>query len=203
MGYDNKIKYIKGYIDKCDNAYHEVKGSPEKLCSEIISIFESEIPTITSGLEMYGYGSNPRYDLDLCVLKEKLQLYVYNLEGEKDNQEKELEKLRLQQAMFTVNNQNTNTSSSTSSASATVEVTIEQIHENITKMPEDVLSSEEKEQLKDLIDLLEADKKRKNNEGICKKLQNILKFIAEKSVEVSIAVLPYLGQISTMISSCK
>ena len=197
----DKMSILNNYIDKC----HEIidskdRSKAEEIVKEIIGVFEAEISHIKSQLTLYGWGvSTVDYFKDLAVLKAILINYRANLKREDDIRNDELEMLKLKQSILNINNTNNNDASSTASASASVTVSVTQAIESINNLLDNVLSEEEKESLEEKITSLELMAKSGDKEKTSKKLGSILKYIADKGIEVGIALLPYLGQISKMV----
>lgn len=69
----------------------------------------------------------------------------------------------------------------------------------IQKLPEDVLSQEDKDELEEKLAAVEVARNGKDKEKLASKVVNVLKYITDKGVEVGIAVLPYLGEIPKII----
>lgn len=188
---ENKIAFIDSYIASCEKIYHETDA--ESLINDIVGVLSSEIPNLKENLTYYGHyiegvGSQ-NYVADCKLLMMKLQNYKFNLEREDKIRNDELEKLKLQKSI-SINNttQNYNTSSSTSSAE--VSIKFEQLIENISSISNESLNIKEKEDLLALLSLIEMNKKNKSN--ISEQVSKVLKFIADKGLDVIIAVLPYL-----------
>ncbi|GEM_PF-905942 len=86
-------------------------------------------------------------------------------------------------------------------ASVTVTISISNTIELINQLPSNVLSDKEKEELEEKLSAVEVAKTSENKEKLMGKVGNVLKYIADKSIEVGIAALPYLGEISEFIKS--
>ena len=173
---NSKEELIKEYIEKCDNC-DSVKY--EKLITEIVATFDNEIKDITSGLDSYSivrlYGSNKPCDYigDLQLLKTKLRNYLATIELNSTN-------IKNQGQTFNINQ------------TVSVNISFEQTIENIDKLSGKNLSDDEKEKL--ITDLTKL-KLAKDKNKIWDNAKNILKWIADKSVEVGIAALPYITDI--------
>lgn len=83
---------------------------------------------------------------------------------------------------------NDNSSYSSSSSNITVTVTLEQTIEKLDKL----LLKEELNDLEDKLAALELVMKKGDKEKSSIKMSNVLKFIADKGIDIAIAVLPYL-----------
>lgn len=197
----DKMSVLNSYIEKCDeNIERKDPSKAEILMDEVIGVFEAEIPDIKSQLTMYGWGeSSVNHFKDLAVIKAILINYRANLKREDDIRSAELEMLRLKQSILNINNTNNNEALSTAKASVAVTVTIKQTLESINNLPENVLSKEEKESLEEKVASLELLTKSGDKEKASKKLGGILKYVADKGIEVGIALLPYLGEISKLL----
>jgi len=90
---------------------------------------------------------------------------------------------------------------STANANAAVTISISNTIELINQLPPDVLSDKEKEELEEKLSAIEVAKTSGNKEKLAVKVGNVLKYIADKGIEVGIAALPYLGEISKFIQS--
>lgn len=171
-----KEEILKEFIEKCDNCE---SNRYEKLITEIVATFDNEIKDITSGLDSYhimrAYDDSRPVDYvnDLQILKSKLRNYLATIE---------------------MNNVNNKSSGQTFNINQTVSVNIsfEQTIENIDKIPKDNLSDEDKEKL--ISDLTKL-KFSKDKNKIWDNAKSILKWLADKSVEVGIAALPYISEI--------
>ena len=202
----SKIEIINEYIEKCmDIISAKDVIQAQRFQDEIIGVFGSEIPNITSNLDnyvgFYGQSRAVNYIGDADLLKAKLINYKSNIEMEEKRQADDLEKLRLQQSILTINNNNSNNSSSIASASSTVTISIQQVLENIYKLSDATLSKEEKEVLEEKLSAIEVAKNTKDNAKLSSKIGSVLKYITDKGIEVGIAVLPYLGEISKLIQN--
>lgn len=197
----DKMSILTNYIEKCAE-YIDSKDRPkaEELVKEVIGVFEEEITHIKFQLTLYGWGSSSvDYFKDLAVLKAILINYKANLKREDDIRKDELEMLKLKQSILNINNTNNNEASSTATASSSVTVTVTQAIDSINNLPDDTLSKEDKEALEEKIAALEILVRSGDKEKTSKKLGSILKYVADKGIEVGIALLPYLGEISKMV----
>jgi hypothetical protein len=199
-----KVETLKAYITSCTDVLDSKNNSEaEKLQDKIIGVYYSEIPSITGQLDNYqpSFGSSRAVNWigDIEILKAKLINYMDNLEQEDKNRADELEKLRLQQSIFSINNNNHNQATAKASSETSVVITIEQTTEMIQKLPDDVLSQEDKDELEEKLAAVEVARNGKDKEKLASKVGNVLKYITDKGVEVGIAVLPYLGEIAKII----
>lgn len=171
----NKERKILDYIKKCDdmqssNNQQEVK----RLKKEIIGVYCSEIPNITSKLNAYGI--TPR-NLSLNEDKEDLLLLKAKLENYKYNLEMELEKYHNEKNNGTNININ---NSSTANNTVNVNITLEQIMKSILELPEQILSNEDKEEFEDKINALKEAVNSKDKEKISQKINRLIHFALEK-----------------------
>lgn len=192
-----KAKFVQEYINKCETILldKDIKKA-DILQDDIIAVFEKEIPNICTRLDNYNHwGSDKPVDFlgDLSKLKQILTNYLTDLERKDEIRKDELEKLK----KSNINIKNTNNISSNATATSNVTITIKQTIENISQIPDTILSQSEKEELEDKISALEVAKS--NPAKLKSKLPSVLKYIADKGVEVGIALLPYLGEIAKLI----
>ena len=82
-----------------------------------------------------------------------------------------------------------------------INVSLEQTIDSVSKIPDDVMSKEEKEELEDKLSGIDIAVKSGKKEKAKEKIGAVLKFVADKGVDALIAVLPYLGQIAGMIQN--
>ncbi len=200
-----KIESLCDYIKQCDSCISDSdRNEAEKLANKIIGIYSDEISNITANLDMYFPhfgGVSVDYLGDIEILKAKLVNYKDNLELTETQKIKDLEKLKLQQSIMTINNTATNANENTASSVATsnVKVSFEQVIENINDLPNDILTQDEKDELEDKLAGIESALKKKDKVKLSAKLGGVVKYIADKSFDVGIAVLPYLGEVAKYI----
>lgn len=190
-----KIENINKYIVECDK---ERKNDADKndFLKEVFAVYGNEIGNIREDLDMYDYHFDNRsvdYDGDIVKVKAKLINYKDNLELEEQKRKDELEIARLRQGNISIS------SSSNNSNSINVQISLEQAISTIDKIPDEIMTKEEKENLEDKLSGIDATirsgKKEKAKEKIC----GVLKFLADKGVDALIAMLPYLGQMAGLI----
>lgn len=185
MDYQNKISFIQSFINRIDSTIETNNvNNAKRLQAEIISTFASDIPNIKSRLDAYaayhvyrqlnGKIDTPiKYIEDLSILRNRLvKLQLDIKETPKEAPSSPL--ISLTQ----IQNQTTN-----------IQVDFDLTISTIEKLPETSLSQEEKEILLGKLTSLKScpDKKTKWD-----KSKGILKWIADKGVDVAIAVLPYI-----------
>ncbi len=206
-----KLELIQGFISRCDKAIeNNDKLMAKELQTEIIGVFDKEIPGLRSMLDNYSVylnGHTVDWLGDIKLLRVKLLNHLINLQEQERDKNRELEIAKLKAVQInntnTAANANQNAASADAQASANAQLTFEQVIEMITELPEEVLSAEEKEMLEDKLAAVEANKKAKSKGKLAEKVGTVLKYIADKGVEVLIAVLPYLGQIAQAMQGGK
>lgn len=192
-----KLEFIKSYINRCDEVILSRHiADADKLQNEIIGIFESEITDIKNMLDNYSWAgfndSNREVDFigDIKLIKQKLINYMVNLQAEQNKMNYELELARLKQPKLSAHAEANPTQTAT--ATSNVNISIEQIIKQLDEIPENILSSIEKDILKELIFSLEGSKAARDKNKFWDKAKEILKFIADKGADVAIATLPYI-----------
>lgn len=185
-----KIQEIDEYIDKLDKAITEKDSTEaEHLVEMVIAVFENEIDNITNRLDGYSHdylvlsdncniSNQVDYIKDAKILMEKLKNYQKNLQARicKTSDKSQYINITndLQQDM-----QNN------------ISISLEQILTDIHALSQEDLSEKDKKKLDGKLTALSVEK---TKEGKWKKVKEILKWIVDKSVEVGIAVLPYIVQ---------
>lgn len=187
-----KIEFIDKFINDIDAIVENMNiNEAEKLQNKIIAVFGNEISDIKSGLDNYSmrgmYIDNYKVDFigDLEILKSKLINYKVNINMESNNQV-------AQNVIYNKNISNININ---------IEITINDAIEKIEKLPDNLISKEEKEQIEDNLVALEKAVTCKNKEKIKSKIASILKYIGDKSIDVAIALLPAVGTIAGQLST--
>lgn len=198
-----KIDTLNNYIFQCEKCIEENNlKRAEELQDEIIGVYSKEIQNIYDNLDNYApyatvLGAPARqvdFIGDIKKIKSKLINYRDNFELEMmKNSSKAVQN---KQPYINISNVNDNNNNSSANASSSINFTVEQAINNIQSLPDDVLTSEEKEILEDKLSAIEMALKKKDKEKISSKIGSALKFVAEKGVEVGIAVLPYLGDVA-------
>ena len=182
---EEKIKKVDDYIDELDNviAKKDVGGAKE-LQTEIIAVYEPEIDALTRQLDSYdishAYSDNPvDYIGDAKLLKAMLQNYKLNLAS------------GLYKPFRRTDGAVTVTQHVNQDVSTEVVITLEQTISNIQSLPETALSAEDKDILSGKIAAISSEK---NKEKRWEKVSGVLKWIAEKGIQVGIAALPYIAK---------
>lgn len=191
------IVSVQKYIADCEKCLIEqdVKKA-EELENAIIAVFSDDIKGIKGGLDrykarVYSVGTVVKYDYlgDIKILKAKLEYYKAGLEDERT----ETINVPLTPS---ININNVNENSNAANATNVTQVTYEQVVESIQSLSDSSLTNAEKEELEDKIGAIELALRNQDKVKAMNKIGAVLRFIAEKGIEVGIAVLPYLGQIS-------
>lgn len=176
--------FIDQYIAKCDTVGNQVQA--ENLQREIISVFSNDIPGISKSLHRASFDFNQPATIDylsnISILKKKLEYYKLSIESinGKKQETKEV-------AAVVVNQYNQN--SNTQSVTVSVQISIESVMEQIDALPEQIITSEEKNALYGLLSRVESAPDKPSR---WEKIKNALKWIADKGIEVGTAALPYI-----------
>lgn len=181
---NSKIALIEEYIKKCETCTKELSDSFVREC---ITLFEGEITNITDGLDVYNAAhmfdviSNETKNIncleDVKLLKKKFQNYKASLEYG-------LEKSRTNNSQVMNVNQTQNNQQS-------FYISFEQTIIAIEAILNDRLSQDDKELLEGKLTKLSTEK---DKTKLWEKAQSTLKWIADKSIEVEIAALPYIAE---------
>jgi hypothetical protein len=186
----NKIEFINSYIDLCDKVTES--NQAKTVVNDIRMIFIDEIPSIDMNLDL-GRITNDNinctdkmYLNDLRRLKLRLVNLRANLMMEEEKEKRKLEELSLQKSILTVNNSNSNI--------VNIDITFDQVREKV----ENMTSLKETEIQEVLHKVNELENILKSSDRKAKKWENakeIIKWIADKSVDIGIAFLPLLLKI--------
>ena len=189
-----KIENLKKYI-KVLEIKGKSKDEKDNLIMEIISVYENEIQNIQSGLSIFDFYGDEKtdYDGDMDKLKAKLINYKDNLELEQQKRKDEIELARLQQGNINVS------ANANNSNNININITLDQAIENISKIPDDIMNKDEKENLEDKLSGIDAVVKSGKKEKAKEKICGLLKLLADKGADAMIVMLPYLGQMAGMI----
>ena len=176
----SKIDLFDEYLEKCE---HCTIDESENLIKEITTVFQPEIPTIRRNLDtfnkahMYEIEYTPRkIDCiqDVKVIQKILENYKANLEYK-----------------LLTNKQQVYNFTQTQNSNISINVSFEQTISAIEAIPTDTLSQDEKEQLEGKLSKINTEK---DKSKLWEKAQSALKWIADKSIEVGIAALPYIAE---------
>ncbi len=184
----SKISTILSYISKCDELYVQSGNlnEIENFIDEVICVYNNEIPgftarlNITSPLRMHGAINIEEAKSDLKNIKAMLNNYKDNIKGGILNSKKAKTEINI---------------NGVSSAKAIVDVniTLDQVINNINELPNDILSKEEKDDLDDKLRALESVVNSGDKEKIKNKLAKIFDFALEKGPAV-------VGLVSSAVS---
>lgn len=172
---------IDSDIERCARAL--ASGNAEacdKLVDTLVSVYESDVPSIAYKLTTYGGSHDGGYDhfADLRLVKERLELH----QG----------KVAVEAAAALKASPSVSVSGVSNAASTVnVEIGISQASQQVQSLSEDVLSAEGKKELKLLLLSLEEMRGKPKNEAH-PKLKKVLSWLADKGVDVAIAALPYI-----------
>jgi len=191
----NKLDFIDSYIKLCDEVISSSNTSEaKKLQDVIIGIFGSEITDIKDMLDNYrGYYSSPRqidFIGDIKLIKQKLLNYKFNLQDKQKKVEYKLELARLKQPQIFAHAEANPTQSTT--ASFNIAITVEQTIKCLKEIPENCLSSSDKNTLQDFLFSLEGIKAAKDKSKFWDITKGVLKFLADKGADAAIATLPFI-----------
>lgn len=175
----SKVKIIQQYMEEADEVLSERNNQKmETYIKKIVGIYSEEIPSIRQSLRFYTVGDKASLPTDIEFLKSKLLNYKINLESGLYMVFSGKTEGAVNITQTTSQTQNTN-----------VSINFEQTIETINNLPEDVLSDEEKELLNGKLASLSTCK---TKESCWEKAKGILKWIADKGVQVGTAALPYI-----------
>ncbi|WP_313128488.1 hypothetical protein [Anaerocolumna sp.] len=189
-----KIQDIEELVEKCEDVIiHDYTSTAKELVDHIISVYSNDIPNYRTGLDLYEFVAfstdstiSIDYMGDLKKLKAKLINYKYELEEKELARKEALEIQRMNAQGIIIHNDNSSYASAYSNV--TITVTLEQTMGKLDK----ILPKEELNDLEDKLATLELVMKKGDKEKSSIKMSNVLKFIADKGIDVAIAVLPYL-----------
>ena len=179
----DKTSMLTAYINEAEEILNKKdETAASRFIKEIVAVYDSEIPDVRSQLDTFGLGglydsSAPDYLGDVKLLKAKLMNYLFNL---KSGLYKVL--------MAKDGSQNITVSQELSQVT---NISFEQTIQNIQKIPDESLSAEEKVQLTERLASIYATKDKKSKWD---KIREVLKWVAEKGIEVGIAALPYIAK---------
>lgn len=186
MGYQNKVSFVQLFIDRCENVVEIADVDKAKqLLMEIIGTFDSDIKNIKSGLDsfseerrkavFFGRPIQPiNFVNELKILKLKLEKLKIELEMPAKDKGPLI-------SLTQVQNQTTN-----------IQIDFDITVSAVEKIPDSSLSQEDKDALLGKLASLKGCSDKKTRWDKCK---GILKWLADKSADAAIAVLPYLVSI--------
>lgn len=197
-----QIKIYDTYIEQL-SAFDSMEENEQKLLiEEVTRVAFSEDELRELVLSYYMFYSETDYKEDVIKLKAKLEFKKAQLVDDEhkekrlfERQKMELEKLQIQEKMqkssVVINNHNHNEATSSANVSISFEEVRKKI-DNMTSLPE-----EEIDEFKNKID--EIEKIVNSKEPKAKKwskVKDIIKWVADKGVDVGIALLPLILKIN-------
>ena len=170
-----KIQFIESYIKKCDDVEKQKNYRvADELVDEILGVFSPELPE--RGTYLYDSSNGESSIRNARLVKAKLQNYILNL------------KSGLQKHLYTDNGIHVE-QTNMQNVENVVSISVTQTAECINRLPDSILSPEEKELLNGKLMSIETATDKPTR---WEKAKNALKWIAEKGIEVGIAALPYI-----------
>ena len=156
-----------------------MEDEARRFVDRTVQVYGAEIENIAVGLTGYGYAAEDgTVEGDLTYILSHLKHYRANLA---------LDLAKSASSPINVS------ASAVSQNSMKVSLTVTQVAEQVQSLPEAVLNDEQKNQIKAL--LLDLDMaKGKSKEEAEKPLKKVLSWLADKGIDVGIAVLPYVAQ---------
>lgn len=197
------VTLLEQYIEKLDNASTFEQREVEALIEDITRVFINQDELRGLYLDYYNsYGGSADLMSDVRKLRAKLEYdkAVLNDESEKKRQQaetereqRELEKLRLQVELrkgnITINNTNNNENHNS------IDMSFNMARETINSMT--ALTNEEIEEIQKRINELEEIVSSKDSKSKkWSKAKEVIKWVADKGVDVGIALLPLVLKIS-------
>lgn len=189
--------YLQGHIDLSLEVIEDGDAfMAEKLHDIIISVFENEIETVfdrTSGAEKAG--GHIDYIDELKYLRGELQGFLNKLEDKERVRvlNEEVDRIRKMDASATliINRDCRKVTPVTEKFKTALA--------NIRQLSDRELDPEDKKVLKGRLASLELSRRNKNKDITEEKLRDVLEFISERNINVSLYVLPYLGEAAKSI----
>lgn len=188
----SKKNLISNYISKSTEILE--KGNQNEameFVKEVLAVFKSEINNLETNLD---FSNKKKMDKDCNYLKD-VKLLQAQLKNYKEN-------IKAGYIPYKETNKSINVQTTiTNKVETNIVIEYEKVIENINKLPNDILSKEEKEALEEKIASLqmELSKTNKDKNKICKRLMNVLKFTIEKGPEVYVYIARFLNFVSTEI----
>lgn len=199
------VTLLDQYIEKLDKASSLEQSEIEALIEDITRVFISQDELRELWLDYYNsYNDSDDLMSDVRKLKTKLEYNKAVLidENGKDKQrakseqeQRELEKLRLQVELkktgITITNTNNNTNENNNYVSVTFESVQDKVN-NMTSLPDEDIEEIQKRigEIEEIVNSKETKSKKWS------KAKEIIKWIADKGVDVGIALLPLILKIA-------
>ena len=178
----------------------ELKDQAKRLQNEIIGTFQGEIKHIERQLDGYyltrilkiikrkPIDDDVDYFWNISCLKAKLVNHQANLERENLIKNKEFELELAKNPKVNV----TQILDNAISNSINIQISFEQTVQAISNIRGYEIDDEEKEELISMLSKVEKAKNDKDKSKLSSKVGSVLKYIADKGIEVGIAALPYI-----------
>ena len=174
---DEKTKWIESYIKRCDDIERQNNASEANdLVEEILSVFLPELPQIGAYVFVSEDSNVKKANRNISLVRAKLKNYILNL------------RCGLQKHLYADNGIHVE-QTTMQNVENTVSVSVTQTAEMINRLPDSVLTSDEKELLNGKLMSIETSPDKSTR---WEKAKSALKWIAEKSIEVGTAALPYI-----------
>ena len=170
---------IEVLVSECDEILQDDNIDQKvalTLIDRIVGAYSPAIPEIGRGLESSFSSGEIDYCKDVRILRTVLLVHKENLDHEKE--------------MALLNHGGVNVNQ-TLNSEISVSVSFQQTIKTINELPEDELSAEEKNALRGMLANINFEEDKKT---VGAKVCDVLKFIADKSVNVLIATIPYIAQ---------
>lgn len=181
---EEKLKMLDKYINELNVAVEEKNtANAKRLQTEVIAVYELEIESLRNELDNYNVakhwnGNTPvDYIGDARLLSAKLANYKLNLASGLYRHFKDTD--------GTVNV----TQQVSQDVTTSVTISLEQTVKNINELPSSELSDQDKEILNGKLASISVEGDRQKRWD---KVGNVLKWIAEKGIEVGTVALPYI-----------
>lgn len=181
---EEKLKMLDKYINELNTSVEEKNtANAKRLQTEVIAVYDSEIESLKNGLDSYNiaksWGRNMTVDYigDARLLSAKLANY----------------KLNLASGLYRYFRDTDGTVNVTQQVSQdvtnTVTVSLKQTIKNINELPSYELSDQDKEILNGKLASISSENDKQKRWD---KVGSVLKWIAEKGIEVGTVALPYI-----------
>ncbi|MDG5855263.1 hypothetical protein [Clostridium beijerinckii] len=194
MSYESQRRAVHKFIDKCDEVLaSKDNNQADKLSGEIIGLFQSIIPNLTSGLDAYDYkymnGGTPDYLYDVRVLRDRLEFLV-ETRGVYSSMHQVDKSIKIENG---INNSGNSTNNNTNTLNNTVNIKTElsKIRDKIED--DEMLSDEDKEEINQKLNEIEnvMDESQTNNEK-WRKLKAVVNWVTTKGYKVGEMIIPLI-----------
>lgn len=199
-----KVEQLRKHIDECEKVLAE--NNPRIAAEQIYKIcsayyYGGEEFWIKPAHDEKGnviYESNENLENLKCLIAQ-MEVRLGQWADEYNIKQSQLtynEKQKRGDKMSAINihNQNNNTANATINQNISLEATLKSINE----ISNEILDEKDKRYLSEILDSINS-LKEINKDKTKNKVIEVLKYIADKGIEVGIAVLPYLGEIAKLL----